>query len=511
VIEWIALAASLAAVCAGVIILLRGQSLELESGPSLEYELRSASLRLVSLVVRELVRCSAMYVAIAALLLASMMAAVTASTAVVQQQLHFESPGVAGVAICSSLSPCLDPARYWRGADVAVVQVVKWVDIGSGVKVMPILARCLSRCASSSIDWCEPLCTASSGVLVLSSGLQRAARAVKPRVLGASSVVFENLTPLVRTMVAPSTPLSPSLGVVGGVTVFVRSPSSIAVAPLTRSALGELCRGGCSARCILISFGSYPPRSLASECVLVRYRDSVAIVTSGFRAPTPRSIASLALAIILAVVIASSACGGIAEKMRRFCSALVIQGVSIDTITVATSMGSLSLSLLALPLSFAAPYAILRSSVSAGVSVVTYLASSLALSYILSKRVSRSFRVQRGVATSIALEVAARRSLSDIARCIKRSLETDDNFALSEIEVLPLNGRMVLRLELVYRKAMAILVSVEVEMEVIDGRLRILYAYSDVWSFEEVGEVTKTVSSLAISRAVGTLWLCSES
>ncbi len=508
-LEWVVLAICASLASLGVYALIKGSSLELEVGQALEYVPKSVSLRVVSIVVRELVRCAGMYVAVAAMLVASMMAAVTTTSSTVHQVVPFGPTPLAGAAICNNVIPCINHEKAWKGAELVVVQLIKWVNLG-GRRVMPVLSWCKEGLENRGIDWLTPLCTAARGYVVLHRGLAVRSRSVELDGLGNLSVKYLDLMPITRTYVAPSIPLAPSLGVVGGVTVSVKDPKDLAILPLSARALDALCGLSCSAKCLLLSFDEYPPKRLVSDCVLIEYRNGVALVVSGFKVPTLRSLASLALSTMLAAVVAVVACGGIAEKMRRFCQSLLVQGVSRETLVTSVAMASIATSFLAMPAAFAIPYTLLGG-VQGGISLATYTISTALLSYVLSRRVSRSLRVSSAKKVIPAsLEVRASKSFNEVVKCVKESLSQDDNFLLSELEVLPLNGKHVLRLELVYRKAMAILVSVEVELEVLSDRLRILYASAEVWSFEEVGEKIQSVASLAIGRAVGTVWLCSE-
>ncbi len=506
--ELVVVVVPLAILCTSIAVLLRKPSMELESRSVAEHVPRSPSLRLVALVVRELWRSSAAILAVIAVIVASIMAASTAASTLVTQRISFQPPsGVKGVSVCTTISPCLDPSRFWREAQLAIVQILEWVRVGSS-KFMPMLIT--FRGGGGNATWLDPLRKAASGYLVIDVE-NRVPRSLPPGVRG---VVREDLSPLVRIELAPSTPVVPSLGIVGGVSVSLRDPRKLALLPLNGDTLGFACRGGCVAKCVLVSFSSKPPSSLVKAgCINIWFSKSVAVVVSSARAPTPSSLASMALSTAMSSLVAIITCGVVVEKLRSFFSSLIVQGVSRDAITVASSMGALALSMLLLPVT-AAVSTVLFGLYPASIAVATHISSSILFSYSISRYVSKRLgRVTPGVRTPVAIELRSSRSVRELADCVGRSLEKDDNFLLSELELLeadPSRGRYVLRLELVYRRAMAILVSVELELEKVGDRLRLLCALTEVWSFEEVSEKTRSVERLALSRAIGTLWLCSE-
>jgi len=507
-IELVAIVIPLAILAVAVVALLKKPSMELETRSVAEHVSKSPSLRIVALIVRELWRNSAAILAVLAIVATSVMAASTAATTFIEQKMPFEPPnGVEGVAICTGIEPCLEPSKFWKEAQLSLIQVLDWVRIG-GDKFMPILVKYTKSVYGSG--WLEPLKSASKGYLVIDYR-SRTPLSTPPGVVG---VIKLNLSELVSIEVAPSTPVVPSLGIVGGVSIVLRDPRKLAILPLNKDTTDFACGGRCVARCILISFTSPPPINLTNHgCVVVMFSKGLATIVSSARAPTPASLLSIALSTAMSSLVAVIACGVVVEKLRSFLSSLIIQGVSRDAITVASSMGALALSLTLLPASIALSSEIFGF-FSSFIAAVTHVSSSMLFSYSMSRYVSKSLsRSTTTVRTPLSLELSTRRSVSEIANCIRKSLERDDNFVLSELEILepsPGSGRYVIRFELVYRKAMAILASVELELEKLKDKLRVLCALTDVWSFEEVSEKTRSVESLALSRAVGTLWLCAE-
>jgi len=100
-------------------------------------------------------------------------------------------------------------------------------------------------------------------------------------------------------------------------------------------------------------------------------------------------------------------------------------------------------------------------------------------------------------------------SPSVLTECLKDVLKEDDFFYISEIESIKEN-LWVIRIELIYKKALSTLASVEIYIDKVDHGVEYTIAV-DVWSMEDLPrEIINSIQRLALAKIVGGVEECLE-
>ncbi|MEM4849140.1 MAG: hypothetical protein QXM55_05855, partial [Ignisphaera sp.] len=98
-----------------------------------------------------------------------------------------------------------------------------------------------------------------------------------------------------------------------------------------------------------------------------------------------------------------------------------------------------------------------------------------------------------------------------LVSCLRGILSEDDFFGISEIEGLKEKNLQIIRIELIYKRALSTLASVEIYIDRIDNNFR-YSVFVDVWSMEDsTREFLSSIQRLALSKIVGGVISCIES
>ncbi|MEM2511817.1 MAG: hypothetical protein QXX61_01645, partial [Ignisphaera sp.] len=102
-------------------------------------------------------------------------------------------------------------------------------------------------------------------------------------------------------------------------------------------------------------------------------------------------------------------------------------------------------------------------------------------------------------------------SLDKLTSCLRGILSKDDFFAISEVEGIKEEKVQIIRIELIYKKALSTLASVEIYVDRINNNFRYT-VFVDVWSMEDsTREFLSSIQRLALSKTVGGVISCIES
>ena len=365
---------------------------------------------------------------------------------------------------------------------------------------------------SQIIELCAILNSQNNTIILdINSGVNVSAIRIGEEVF---HVMKTNISRYVNIPLLPGLPLGHSMGSIGG-SVITISPSIIGILPFNAELLNMICKEGCDVKTIVLILNRCDKCDDTARNVLryfnilaVRTNGKISIFSSSF-VPTPQTILGILTLVILSLVISASISGGVAEKIADVAYKLVLLGITRDLI-----MSSTYIALLSLLLIFLAPLIVLSiMGIISAATLITYIISSFASTYLVVLRalsVMRSAKVGRPISKPfVVFTTSTRVDIREFKEMLQKMFLKDDVFAISEMETLPsLEGFYEMRIELVYRKRLATLVTIEMSERKENGVWR-YDLYADVWSLEELNRSElNRLAIFALSKIQGVLTQC---
>ncbi len=475
----------------------------------------SPSIRIVAIIMREYMKTLAFAVVLIVLTLSSLLAAFSVSTQLLSTRVHMESKPFYSILALASDTKQVEHMVNKLHRGIIIVQLFKYVDIelrNESVRMMPLLLLC--RDAERLPDSIGLICKAvDKGFAVVDLSYDRYDE------VSISDVKLPlyhlDLHQIVDIEIMPSLYFVHTLGTVGSTVIHVRNPRSLIILPLNDNIMNFLCAKGCALRGIMLEQQRETNEvdELVQSFDIVGYvRNTDLVLVSRVLIPSLQSFVGVALSIIISVLVSVAAASGLVEKLRTLGTALITQGVTSILLRVATGVGLFTI-LSVFGLILAVLYTITLSEIRASAGIVTYFVSSIALALVVSHRAVKPPEAEEPSISIRGLSYAFEGLVEPDAlmQCLKNIFLRDEFFKLNEIEKLLIDEhRFLMRLELIYKYAMAVLVSVEIEAVREDGAW-IFKIVPEVWSFEELEKrKVETIALLAQSRASGGLKLCLE-
>jgi hypothetical protein len=410
---------------------------------------------------------------------------------------------------------------------IRIVQVYNEVLIGNKTSlsyIFPLIIDCTK--ATSSIlkfnvsiqSQIIELCTALNSqnntiILDINSGVNVSVIRIGEEVF---HVMKTNISRYVNIPLLPGIPLGHSIGSIGG-SVITISPSIVGILPFKAELLNTICKEECDVKTIVLILDRCDKCDDIARNVLryfnifaIRTNDKILIFSSSF-VPTPQTILGILTLVALTLVISASISGGVAEKIADVVYKLVLLGITRDLI-----MSSTYIALLSLLLIFLAPLIVLTiMGFISATTLITYIISSFASAFLVVLRalsIMRSAKAVKPVSKPFVVFTSSTRvDIHEFKEMLQKMFLKDDVFAISELEVLPsLEGFYEMRIELVYRKRLATLITIEMSERKEDGVWR-YDLYADVWSIEELNRSElNRLAIFALSKIQGVLINCAS-
>ncbi|MEM1844571.1 MAG: hypothetical protein QW311_02800, partial [Ignisphaera sp.] len=142
-----------------------------------------------------------------------------------------------------------------------------------------------------------------------------------------------------------------------------------------------------------------------------------------------------------------------------------------------------------------------------------YLISSITSTYIITSQLSSRIGKYKPQSISSTFSYIVDRYVPNnvLVECFKSFLINDDFFNIDEIESVVEESYYMIRIELIYRRALTTVSSVEIYVERIDHGVKYTVIV-DVWSLEDLTNRTlSSIQRLALSKVVGGVISCIES
>ncbi|MEM3980128.1 MAG: hypothetical protein QXF79_02595, partial [Ignisphaera sp.] len=147
------------------------------------------------------------------------------------------------------------------------------------------------------------------------------------------------------------------------------------------------------------------------------------------------------------------------------------------------------------------------------IAVLNYIISVVSFVVITSRRLKTIVgeSLYPGFVDSYSYVINIYTPLDKLVSCLRGILSEDDFFGISEIEGLKEKNLQIIRIELIYKRALSTLASVEIYIDRIDNNFR-YSVFVDVWSMEDsTREFLLSIQRLALSKIVGGVISCIES
>lgn len=329
------------------------------------------------------------------------------------------------------------------------------------------------------------------------------------------NIIRLDLGEFVRLELAPGIYVVHSIGTIGGLSLKIEHKERILIMPLDEKLLNNICSNkDCETRLMVIGFDDVNiyVETLDKLVSLFDYtiikKDGNSIVYSQTYVPTPRTILGMVLSLIISMLMMVAVGGSFIEKIVSMGNALFVIGITKDLFMSIVLLGtSLTMLIMILPIAVASWLGFINS-----IAVVNFILSAIGFiaitSFNLRSRIGKSQTY--GFIPSYSYVVGTYIPPNVLVSCIKKFFVGDDFFHVGEIEYITEKGRHVIRIELVYRKALSTLSSVEIYMDNVDHGVRYTVIV-DVWSMEDLSSnIMTSIQRLALSKTVGGIMGCIE-
>lgn len=337
------------------------------------------------------------------------------------------------------------------------------------------------------------------------------------KLLGKYNIARADMIPLSDIELIPGVYVIHSIGTIGGLSLKIENTEKLIVMPLTESVTKHICSRGCSAKTIIVGLDD---RSLYKDSLdyLVTIFNYVALreppypevkVYSRFYVPTAKSIVSLIISFIISVIVVYAVSGGLIEKLISMGHALFIEGITKELFIAIVALGVMLTTIsMFIPISILFSLGLLK-----GTAVITYLVSSIGSTYIITSRLSNSIGKYKPQNVSNTFSYIVDRYVPSgiLAGCLKSFLVNDDFFNIDEVESVTEENYYMIRIEMIYRRALTTVSSVEIYVDRVDHGVKYTVVV-DVWSIEDLSSRTlSSIQRLTLSKVVGGVISCIES
>lgn len=306
-----------------------------------------------------------------------------------------------------------------------------------------------------------------------------------------------------------------SIGTIGGLSLRIEDENKILLIPASINIEKKLCSEGCEVQTVVIGFDPIERYKNEVNKVLDVF-DYIALnidgglqVLSRSLTPTSKTLMSMFLSFVISMIMIYAVGGGFIEKMLSMSRDLFILGATRKFFKSAVLLGTtITLFLMSLPLVIIVWMGLINS-----VAALNYVISVVGFIVMTSHRL-RSITgevLHPGFIGSYSYVVSIYTSLDKLTSCLRDILSDDDFFAISEVEGIKEEKVQIIRIELIYKKALSTLASVEIYVDRINNNFRYT-VFVDVWSMEDsTREFLSSIQRLALSKTVGGVISCIES
>ena len=479
----------------------------------------SPSIKIVTVIIRECTNTIAFVIVLTVLITSSLIASLSVNSELLTTVVNLETtPFYSIIAIANDIES-VEYMKTTLSSGIIVVQVFKYVDVfieenNKSYHMLPMLILCR---APSNLP---------NNLITLCNAVAHGRSVIDRHYHVHTSILIKGIRFRVQSMdlrwitnveILPGQYIAHTLGVIGSSVIHVKDPKILVILPLDIELLKAICDDYCDLRVIMLDTDKRDigmVKSMISKFSIVGYtRDRELILMSGIAIPSLQSLVSIVISIITSVLISVAASSGLIEKLRSLSLALMTQGVTSTILRVSLGMGFFTiLTLFGLILTMF--YTMFMTEIQALAGLVIYFVSSTTLSSVLSYRAMKMKRmaIVNAYPEGVFHTFEGVLEIEKFSNCIKSMFVDDEFFVLNEFERLEVSGnRFLMRIELMYRHAMAVLVSIEIEINRRDS-VWIFKLSPEVWSFEEIEKYRiETIAALALSKASGGLRLCLES
>lgn len=499
-----------------------------EEEPIREVRLVSPALKIVKLLFSKTISSIEIIIIVVSLYLLTIMASSIAFYTYSMKTVDLENrPYLFDVAGVSNTISTIDKVLQSRYS-IVIVQVYRALIFSIGNETLmlyPLLIGCnkdvvlldntnmhirmlLDLCAILEVD----------SVVVLNKDLSILIQEVSLRNVKYNFVVVADLKPLLDVELIPGVYILHSIGSIGGETIKLEDINRVALLKISKDNIDVLCKDGCDAKIISLYIGGVHEKADGLDSIIDEYKDifdyiivrhhNRGTIYSGTVIPTLESIVGLLILFLTSVILLLSISSGLIEKLGYMVDKLWSIGISKEVYWASSVLTLIIIfSITAIPIAISCYIGWLNP-----FGLIAYLMVSITTIIILSSQLTRKLGTVSNLPQrfNVTYMTESYVDVEKLRKCLAQSLHSDDFFHLSEIEVLENSKYFVLRLEMMYRRALSTIASSEIYVEGHDNLWKYMIEI-DVWSIEEfTPREMRYIKSLALSKVYGGLTSCLE-
>lgn len=328
------------------------------------------------------------------------------------------------------------------------------------------------------------------------------------------NLVKVNLSRIANLELAPGVYFVHSVGTIGGLSLRIENIDKILLIPMLNNTLTILCPQECDTQTLVIGFDPIEQyqdnmsKILELFDYMILSAEGGVLVISKNLVPTVRTLLSMVLSFTISMIVIYAVGGGFIERIMNMYSNLYVLGITKNFFRSAVLLGMIiTLFLTSIPLITISWIGYISS-----IALLNYFVSSTGFIVITSHRLrSASKGAYPELVSGYSYTIDIITPMDKLISCLKNMLAKDDFFVVNEIEGIKEERFDIIRVELIYRKALSTLASVEIYMDKIDNSARYNIVV-DVWSLEDSSlQFLSSVQRLALSKISGGVISCIES
>jgi len=490
-----------------------------------EIRIISPALKIVKLLFSKIINSVEIIIIFLSIYLLTIMASFTTSYTYSMKTINLDGEqylfDVIGV---SNTIDVIDKIRF-TNYTITIIQVFNTITLNINNESLfsyPLLIECSNSVESISntskdIEMLMDLCKfLENHKIILNIDL---AKLLQEITIGNSryNVIGMDIKPLLNIKFIPSLYIVHSIGSIGGTAIKLEDINKLAIFRFSRDNIEILCKDECNVKIVVLYIESKIKESSMLNNIINEYKNifdyvivrhnSVGTIYSNIFVPTYESLIGFLLLIIISVIILLLLSGGLIEKLTYIVSKLWSIGISKELYNASVIFTLIITFIFAgIPIAIGNYIGWLNS-----FGFLTYISISIISIAILSTQLTRRIHIAKPPqGPSFTYITNNYMDVEKVKRCLTHSLQNDDLFYLNESEVLKNSKYFVLRLEMIYRRALSTIVSSEIYVDSYDNLWKYLIDI-DIWSIEELSSrETKYITSLALSKIYGGLSLCLE-
>ncbi|ADM28727.1 hypothetical protein Igag_1934 [Ignisphaera aggregans DSM 17230] len=481
----------------------------------------SPATKIIALILRKMITSiEAMLVAVSLCIMAIMSSLITSymyTSTTIDMSGYTNSYNFIGIA--NNINAIYNIRNIFNTSPLLiVVQLYEPITLrNTSIMLYPLVLYCNPYSSQINSDWIERTCKLLQNgeyMMILNKNIYLNTSSVYIN-NNTFKIVYSDIGYVTDIAIAPSIPLVHSIGSMGGTILKIENASMITIASIPIDRVESLCRNSCSVKIIALSHLNISniyedaKKYLGLFDTVILRLNNHGYVYSNNVIPSPITVIGISIMILSSIIISLSVSGALIEKFVDIGRKLITIGITSEFYSASFIAGLvIFFAFWGIPITVLVSLGIVNT-----LSILSYIMMSIGnIALFFYVAIPKLERIGKGYSeATLSYITTSSIDLTSLKKCIVTNLESDEFFDLGEVELIEEKGVNIIRIELLYRRAIATLASIEIYIRRFNSTTN-LNTIVDVWSLEELsGRVTQGLTQLVLSKMYGVLRTCTES